>query len=61
MTKFSYWYDPDYHYPFGYRRSRGQLCEQLKGSKSWGYSHLNMLDNSRQIPDTVLLLVGGAP
>jgi hypothetical protein len=61
MTKFSYWYDPDYYFPFGYRRTDGHLYQQLKGRKSWGPSVADMFYKSRQIPNTVLLLVGGAP
>jgi hypothetical protein len=61
MTKFSYWFDPDYYSLFGYRRTNGHLYQQLKGRESWGHSMVDMFYNSYQIPDTCLLLVGSAP
>jgi hypothetical protein len=62
MTKFSYWYQAGYYgYPYDYRRTDGLLYEQLKNNKAWGYSDPERFHNSYQIPDTCLLLVGGAP
>jgi len=59
MTKFSYWYQAGYSYPYAYRRTDGRLYEQLINNKVWRSSDPRRFQSSCQIPNTCLLLVGG--
>ena len=48
----------EWSHPTSYRRTNGVECQQLKDTRSWGYSEARRLEGSIRVPDLLLILNG---